>query len=345
MFSASYWSFLLAPAPAMLAARACGKRVVLHYHSGEADDHLARWGRSCTPGCACADRIVVPSAVPARRLRASRLRGTGDPERRRPASFRYRERDAAAARGSSRPATSSATTASTRSCARSPSLRARGPDATLTVAGEGSQAAPLRRLAADLGDGGVRFVGRVEPERMPACSTTADILLNASLVDNQPVTLLEAFAAGLPVVTTPTGDIASLVRDGETGRLVPPGDPAAMARAVGELLAPAGGRAPGSRSAAAGRSSATRGPVAGRAWMDAVCAGGRLRGRGGMRLARVLRMPPAEIAFRGRVRGLEVAGSLGRSGALAARGPRAGSRRAPRVASGRMRGRASSPAP
>ena len=36
VFSASYWSFLLAPAPAILAARALGKRVVLHYHSGEA---------------------------------------------------------------------------------------------------------------------------------------------------------------------------------------------------------------------------------------------------------------------------------------------------------------------
>src|SRR5438874_10685650 len=39
-FSASYASFLLAPAPAMLAGRLLGKRVVLHYHSGEADDHL-----------------------------------------------------------------------------------------------------------------------------------------------------------------------------------------------------------------------------------------------------------------------------------------------------------------
>ncbi|HET8645871.1 MAG TPA: hypothetical protein VFO85_10300, partial [Vicinamibacteria bacterium] len=38
VFSASYWSFLLGPVPAMLAARALGKRVVLHYHSGEAED-------------------------------------------------------------------------------------------------------------------------------------------------------------------------------------------------------------------------------------------------------------------------------------------------------------------
>src|SRR5262245_58157392 len=61
VFSASYWSFLLAPAPAMLAARAMNKRVVLHYHSGEADDHLANWGSRVHPWLRLADEIVVPS--------------------------------------------------------------------------------------------------------------------------------------------------------------------------------------------------------------------------------------------------------------------------------------------
>ncbi|HKB77592.1 MAG TPA: glycosyltransferase family 4 protein, partial [Myxococcales bacterium] len=116
-------------------------------------------------------------------------------------------------------------------------VRAQWPDASLTVAGQGSQAEPLRRLAADLGEAGVRFVGRVEPGGMPGLLDSADIMLNASLIDNQPVTLLEAMAAGLPVVTSAAGDIPSLVRDGETGRLVPASDPSAMARAVGDLLA------------------------------------------------------------------------------------------------------------
>src|SRR5690349_6787376 len=42
-FSASYASFLLAPAPAIVIGRLLNKRVILHYHSGEAADHLARW--------------------------------------------------------------------------------------------------------------------------------------------------------------------------------------------------------------------------------------------------------------------------------------------------------------
>src|SRR6266542_3602424 len=61
VFSASYWSFLLAPAPAMAVARALGKRVILNYHSGEADDHLARWGLLVHPWLRLAHEIVVPS--------------------------------------------------------------------------------------------------------------------------------------------------------------------------------------------------------------------------------------------------------------------------------------------
>jgi phenylacetate-CoA ligase len=54
--------------------------------------------------------------------------------------------------------------------------------------------------------------------------------------DNQPVSILEAFAAGVPVVTTPTGDIAAMVRDGQTGVIVRDPDPAAFAQAIGALF-------------------------------------------------------------------------------------------------------------
>lgn len=71
---------------------------------------------------------------------------------------------------------------------------------------------------------------------MPALLDSADIFMNSSTLDNQPVSVLEAFAAGLPVVSTPAGDIGALVRDGDTGLLVAPDDPAAMAAAVTQLL-------------------------------------------------------------------------------------------------------------
>src|SRR5205085_9331582 len=111
-------------------------------------------------------------------------------------------------------------------------VRARYPDATLTVVGYGSQERRLRETAESLGAAGVRFVGRVEPDAIPALYDAADVFVNSSIVDNQPLSVLESLAAGLPVVSTPTGDIPVMVRDGETGLLVPARDPAAMAKAI-----------------------------------------------------------------------------------------------------------------
>src|SRR6185369_315496 len=61
VFSASYFSFLLAPAPAVLISKLYGKPVLLNYHSGEAEDHLRRWPRTALPILRLADRVVVPS--------------------------------------------------------------------------------------------------------------------------------------------------------------------------------------------------------------------------------------------------------------------------------------------
>jgi glycosyltransferase involved in cell wall biosynthesis len=235
VFSASYWSFLLAPVPAMLAARLFGKRVVLHYHSGEAYDHLAHWGVFVHPWLHLADAIVVPShylrEVFARYgYRAGVIRNVVDTTR-----FRFRRRE------NLRPRLLSVRNFESyyrvdiilQAYAY---IRHRFPDATLTLAGEGSEEPMLRQQAARLPGNGIRFVGRVEPQQMQELYDGADIFVNASVVDNQPVSVLEAFAAGLPVVSTATGDIAAMVRDGETGRIIPPEDPVTMAEAVIALL-------------------------------------------------------------------------------------------------------------
>jgi glycosyltransferase involved in cell wall biosynthesis len=235
VFSASYWSFVLAVVPAILTARSLGKRVVLHYHSGEADDHLARWGMLVHPWLRRVEEIVVPSdylrRVFARHgYRVRVIRNIVDTS-----GFRHRERAALSPRLlSARNLEPYYRVDNTLEAFAL--LQARYPEATLTVAGYGSEERRLRRLAASLGASGIRFVGRVEPEAMADLYDQADVFLNSSVVDNQPVSVLEAFAAGLPVVSTDTGDIAAMVRDGETGLLVTPGDPAAMAKAVADLL-------------------------------------------------------------------------------------------------------------
>jgi glycosyltransferase involved in cell wall biosynthesis len=235
VFSASYWSFLLAPLPAMLAARLFGRRTLLHYHSGEAPDHLARWGLLVHPWLRLAHEIVVPSeylrAVFERHgYRARVIPNVIDLSR-----FRYRERRPL------RPRLLSVRNfephyrvdVTLRAFAI---VRDRHPGATLTVAGYGSEEWSLRRLAHALGGRGIRFAGRVEPGAVPDLYDGADLFVNASVVDNQPVSVLEAFASGLPVVSTPTGDIAAMVRGGETGLLVPPGDPEALAGGILRLL-------------------------------------------------------------------------------------------------------------
>jgi glycosyltransferase involved in cell wall biosynthesis len=64
----------------------------------------------------------------------------------------------------------------------------------------------------------------------------ADILLNSPDIDNMPLSLIEAQAAGLPIVSTSTGGIPHVVSHGRTGLLVPPGDDAGMAQAALRLV-------------------------------------------------------------------------------------------------------------
>ena len=233
-FSASYLSFVLAPTPAVLLARALGKPVIVNYRSGEAEDHLRRWP-SARATLRLADEVVVPSGylveVFARFGIAAREIANGvDGER-----FRFRPRwpvrPVFLANRNLEPMYDVATVL--RAFAR---IRARHPDARLTVAGDGSERGRLEALAAELGVGDVRFAGRVAPEAMPALYEEAELYLNASLIDNFPGSILEAFAAGTPVVTTDAGGIPHLVDHGRTGMMVPAGDDRALADAALRLL-------------------------------------------------------------------------------------------------------------
>ncbi|HLQ23811.1 MAG TPA: glycosyltransferase, partial [Gemmatimonadales bacterium] len=83
----------------------------------------------------------------------------------------------------------------------------------------------------------------------------ADVFVLPSLSEGLPLALLEAMLAGRPIVASDVGEIRSVLANGYAGRLVPPGDAAALAGAVGELLdSPAEAKALGER--AAGRAAA-----------------------------------------------------------------------------------------
>ncbi len=112
-------------------------------------------------------------------------------------------------------------------------LLATHPEARFALFGEGCGAAALRERARALGlDGAVSFPGQV-PAR-DALARLA-VLVLSSYMENAPLALLEAMAAGVPVVATRVGGVPELVPEG-AGQLVAPGDPAALAAAIARLL-------------------------------------------------------------------------------------------------------------
>jgi glycosyltransferase involved in cell wall biosynthesis len=235
IFSASYYSFMLSPTPALLAGKLFGRRTVLNYHSGQASDHLTRFGRTAIPTIRLADRLVVPSGylveVFARfGLKAHPIFNHLDLSR-----FKFRERR------NLRPVFLSNRNLEPlynvgcvlRAFAI---VQASFADASLTVVGDGSQRHELELLSRELGLRNIRFAGHVAPEEMPVQYDAADLYLNASDVDNMPLSILEAFASGLPVVTSNAGGIPYMVKHEETALMVHCGDHEAIAASAVRLL-------------------------------------------------------------------------------------------------------------
>ncbi|HMF59692.1 MAG TPA: glycosyltransferase family 4 protein, partial [Vicinamibacterales bacterium] len=89
----------------------------------------------------------------------------------------------------------------------------------------------------ELGVGEVEFCGAVPRNCIGELLDRADVFVNASRIDNMPVSILEAFAAGLPVVSAASGGIPYLVEHERTGLLSAVGDVQALARNVRRVIA------------------------------------------------------------------------------------------------------------
>ena len=104
---------------------------------------------------------------------------------------------------------------------------------TLVVVGDGPERAALERTAAELGlDSRVEFRGSVPRSEVLRLFRAADASLLPSAWENFPHTVVEALAVGCPVIATAVGGVPEVVRDGENGILVEPGDPTALAAAI-----------------------------------------------------------------------------------------------------------------
>ncbi|TFW19392.1 glycosyltransferase family 4 protein [Duganella callida] len=231
----SGWSWHLFAAPVIWIARLRGCPVVINYRGGEADSFMRRQQQWVRPSLLRADAVIVPSGflhavfsrygvdtqvvpniVNLERFSAAPAAPLGDAPLRLLVARNLEDLydNATALRAFA-------------------IVRKQHPQARLTIAGSGPLRADLERLTAELGlADAVTFTGRVDNADMAALYQGADIMLNPSLIDNTPNSVLEALASGVAVVSTNVGGVPYLVEDGRTALLVPPAAPDAMAAAV-----------------------------------------------------------------------------------------------------------------
>jgi glycosyltransferase involved in cell wall biosynthesis len=234
IFSASYSSFLVAVFPAWIIARIRGKKTLINYHSGEASNHLkGSWlARAVLKR---AGRVVTPSGYLVDVFREFGLEAEAVPNIVDFSQFSYRERRPL------RPHLVSTRGFHTYYCIdvvvrAFAEVKKAFPDAEIDLVGKGPLEADIRRLVLDLKLSGVNFCGVASRQDIGRYYDRADIFINASRLDNMPVSILEAFASGTPVISTSPEGMRYLVEDGRTGMLCDPGDFAALAQNVSRVL-------------------------------------------------------------------------------------------------------------
>lgn len=270
VFANSGWAWHLFAMPALLAARLRGTAVIVNYRGGYADSFLAQAPGHVVRSLRRATLCVTPSPFLQRvfakyGIEAEVVSNIIDLTRFEPVA----PRDFGAAphlvvARNLEPLYDIPTAIQALA-----HIRERFAGATLTVAGSGPELERLQALVTKLGlERAVTFTGRVENAAMPQLYAQADCVVNPSTVDNMPNSLLEAFASGLPVVSTNAGGIPDMLTHGVSGLLVPVGDAPAMAREVCRVLED---RAFAARLVDAGRAEAEKyaWPRVKTQWLDA----------------------------------------------------------------------------
>jgi glycosyltransferase involved in cell wall biosynthesis len=237
----SGWAWHFFAAPAIWVGKLRGVRVIVNYRGGAAESFLARSIRTVRPTLRMADDIVVPSeflrGVFAKfGIETTIVPNVVDVKRFKPA------RTAAAAPGPDAPHVVIARNLEAiydiaTAIKAFAILHAVRPAARLTIAGAGPERAMLGTLVDELAlSDAVSFCGVLSRDAIADLYRSATLMLNSSIVDNTPNSLIEAMACGIPIVSTNVGGIPYLVKDRMTALLVPPGKPDALARAMVEVL-------------------------------------------------------------------------------------------------------------
>lgn len=219
--------------------RSLGKVHVLTLHGGSLPEFAARWPFAVRRTLSAASVVTAPSEFLRREMRPYRSNLVLLPNPLDLSAYPYRQRE--------RPEPRLVWLRAFHDT-YNPSLAPRVlalvsrdyPGATLTMIGPDRGDGSLARARAQAADLGVldrvQFAGQIPKASVGEHLSRGDIFLNTTNVDNAPVSVLEAMACGLCVVSTRVGGLSDLVRDGDEGLLVPPDDAEAMVAAIRRVL-------------------------------------------------------------------------------------------------------------
>jgi glycosyltransferase involved in cell wall biosynthesis len=234
VFTAGLSHYTLWTIPAILIGRLYQRKIIIHYHDGQVEDHLQRY-RTAKPTLQMADAIVAPSGFLVevfRRygIRAESIFNVIDTSR-----FIDRRRSRISPKLLSNRGLEPLYNVECilRAFQR---VQTRYPEASLVVAHDGPTRPSLEAMAGSLKLRNTQFVGKVKYAEIPVLYDSVDIYVNTPNIDNMPVTLLECMASGLPIVSTRAGGIPYIVRDEESALLVEVDDDVAVATAAIRLM-------------------------------------------------------------------------------------------------------------
>lgn len=235
VFSSATTGYIISTLPTLFFAKLFRKKIILNYHSGELENHIKHWKLTALPTMRKFDKIIVPSqflvdVFAKYGLEAEAIFNFVDASK-----FEFKKRE------KFRPIFFSNRNFEVHYNV-SDILKAfqiiqkKFSEASLIVAGFGTEEAKLKELAKTLNLANIEFIGKIPNEEMPKIYQKADIYLNASIVDNMPLSFIEAFACGLPTVSYATGGIPYIVENGKTGILIEPKDFENLANEAIKLL-------------------------------------------------------------------------------------------------------------
>lgn len=235
VLGAAHTAFLFGAFPAIIIGRLLKRPVILNYHDGRARDHFRYWGFFLRPVLRQVNCIVVPSRYLQKEFKEQGFQVHVVPNVVDTSAFSYRAPSAVPHRlVSTRLLEPLYAVEVTLLAYRR--LKLDFPDLVLDIYGDGVAGPRLRDLTRKLELNGVTFHGEIAHANMPAALAGGGIMVNSSRVDNMPHFVLEAYASGLPIVSTAAGGIPYMIDPGRTGLLVPPDDPDELAAALRLLL-------------------------------------------------------------------------------------------------------------